>query len=94
VRSARRDWVAVQTRGTNIEAAMASQVTTSHGLSWHGRRFTVAIGRHTTTVTLDSGRILPVKTGSTTHDVGSGRTLAVVTRRPDLSHATDAVRCG
>jgi len=65
-----------------------------HGLSWHGRRFTVAIGQHTTAITLNSGGILPVKTGFTTHHVGSGRTLVVVTRRPDLAHATDAVGCG
>ena len=65
-----------------------------HGLSWHGRRFTVAIGQHTTAITVDSDGILPVKTGSTTHHVGSGRTLVVVTRRPDLAHTTDTVRCG
>jgi trehalose/maltose hydrolase-like predicted phosphorylase len=65
-----------------------------HGLTWHGRRFTVAIGPHTTTVTLTSGAALPVETPTGLRHVGAGRTLTMVTRRPDLSVTTDAVRCG
>ncbi|MBF6557777.1 MAG: glycoside hydrolase family 65 protein [Acidimicrobiales bacterium] len=64
-----------------------------HGLAWHGRRFTVAIGQHTTAITLDSGAILPVKTGSTTRNVRSGHPLMIATGRPDLVHTPDAIRC-
>jgi hypothetical protein len=65
-----------------------------HDLSWHGRRFTVAIGQRTTTVTLDSGADLPVETNGRLRHVGAGQTLTIVTRRPDLSPTNDAVRCG
>ena len=63
-------------------------------LSWHGRRFTVAIGAQTTTVTLNSGAPLPVSTPSGTNIVATGQTLTLVTRRPDLTPTSDAVRCG
>jgi hypothetical protein len=65
-----------------------------HDLSWHGRRFTVAIGQRTTTVTLNSGAELPVETHGRLRHVGAGQTLTIVTRRPDLSKTNDAVRCG
>jgi len=74
-----------------------------HDVSWHGRRFTVAIGPRTTTVTLTSGASLLVATGAArTRPIAkgralfleTGRTLTIATRRPDLSATTDAVRCG
>src|SRR5580658_5046894 len=65
-----------------------------HDLAWHGRRFTVAIGPRTTTVTLNSGPALPLRTGAGVRSIGPGRTLTVATRRPDLSPTDDAVRCG
>lgn len=65
-----------------------------HGLSWHGRRFTVSIGQHNTSVTLDSGATLPVSTASGVRTVGSGHTLTIPTRRPDLAPTSDALRCG
>jgi trehalose/maltose hydrolase-like predicted phosphorylase len=65
-----------------------------HNLSWHGRRFTLAIGRRTTTVTLNSGAALPVETNGRVRGVGTGRRLTINTRRPDLAVTNDAVRCG
>jgi hypothetical protein len=65
-----------------------------HGMSWHGRRFTVSIGQHTTSITLDSGATMPVSTSSGVRTVGSGHTLTLPTRRPDLEPTTDALRCG
>jgi trehalose/maltose hydrolase-like predicted phosphorylase len=65
-----------------------------HDLSWHGRRFTMAIGQHTTSVTLNSGTALPLKVNGHIRNVAIGQTLTTVTRRPDLSSTNDAVRCG
>lgn len=65
-----------------------------HGLSWHGRRFTMAIGPRTTTVTLNRGAALPLEIGGRIRHVGTGRTLTIATRRPALSGTTDTVRCG
>jgi trehalose/maltose hydrolase-like predicted phosphorylase len=65
-----------------------------HDLSWHGRRFTVAIGRRTTTLTVQSGAALPVTTPSGRHTVAPGHSLTIDTRRPDLTPTKDEVRCG
>jgi trehalose/maltose hydrolase-like predicted phosphorylase len=65
-----------------------------HDLSWHGRRFTIAIGPHTTTVTLNSGATLSIETGSRLRHLSRGQTLTIVTGRPDRSPTTDVVRCG
>ena len=65
-----------------------------HNLSWHGRRFTVSIGPRITSVTLDRGTALPVRTSAGVRTVESGRTLIIATRRPDLAPTTDALRCG
>jgi trehalose/maltose hydrolase-like predicted phosphorylase len=64
-----------------------------HGLSWHGRRFSVAIDQKATSVTLTSGATMPVTTASGTHEIESGQSLSIPTRRPDLVPTTDAVRC-
>src|SRR5664279_1374649 len=65
-----------------------------HGMSWHGRRFTVSIGQHTTSITLDSGATMPVSTSSGVRTVGSGHTLTIPTRRTDLAPTSDDLRCG
>ena len=65
-----------------------------HDLSWHGRRFTLAIGPRTTTVTLHAGAELPVETDGVLHHVRVGQPLTLATRRPDLSPTSDVVRCG
>jgi trehalose/maltose hydrolase-like predicted phosphorylase len=62
-------------------------------LSWHGRRFTVAIGPRTTAVTLSGGGTLPVEAGARVRRIHAGQTLTIATRRPDLSATDDVVRC-
>jgi trehalose/maltose hydrolase-like predicted phosphorylase len=65
-----------------------------HDLSWHGRRFTLAIGPKTTSITLVNGAAMPVATSSGSREVVPGQPLTLPTRRPDLVATTDAVRCG
>jgi len=65
-----------------------------HDLSWHGRRFTVAIGPRFTSVTLNSGAALPLKTGDRIRRINTGRTLTLGTRRPDFAVTDDAALCG
>ncbi len=65
-----------------------------HGLGWHGRRFTVAIGSQTTTISLNSGNVLPIRTDSGTRTISAGQSLTVATQRPDLAPTRDLVRCG
>jgi trehalose/maltose hydrolase-like predicted phosphorylase len=62
-------------------------------LSWRGRVFTVSIGQGSTTVTLESGPPLPVRTASGLHQVSVGQSLRIPTARPDLKKTSDAVRC-
>jgi trehalose/maltose hydrolase-like predicted phosphorylase len=64
-----------------------------HGVAWHGRRFTVAVGATSTRVTLDSGVRLPVAAAGNTHLVQQGRPLVLPTRRPDLTPTGDLARC-
>jgi hypothetical protein len=63
------------------------------GLSWHGRRFTIAVGRSATTVTLQSGPPLPVTTPAGRRVVTRGRALRIPTRRPDRVPTADVLRC-
>ncbi len=65
-----------------------------HDLSWHGRRFTVAIGPRSTSVTLNSGAALPLKSGDRIRHINTGRTLTLGTRRPDLAVTDDVALCG
>ncbi len=65
-----------------------------HDLSWHGRRLTMAVGPHTTSITLDRGPAVPVSTPSGRRTVGAGQTITIPTRRPDLASTSDALRCG
>ena len=63
-------------------------------VAWHGRRFSVAIGARTTSVTLDSGPPLPLSTPAGRELVRSGHPYSFATARPDLVSTADAVRCG
>jgi trehalose/maltose hydrolase-like predicted phosphorylase len=78
-----------------LDPSLTSQLTgvVLHGLAWHGRRFTVSVGQTNTTVTLDSGSSLPIRTAGVTHSVTQATALTVPTRRPDRTPTTDLVRC-
>jgi trehalose/maltose hydrolase-like predicted phosphorylase len=64
-----------------------------HNLRWQGRTFTVAIGQQRTTVTLQSGAPLPIRTPAGVRRVFRGHALMLTTRRPDLIASSDLVRC-
>ena len=64
-----------------------------HGIQWHGRSITVAVGASNTTVTLDSGNAMPLLVRGTTRTLSPGTPLRISTRRPDLAPTSDAVRC-
>ncbi len=64
-----------------------------HNLSWRGRIFTISVGPSTTTVTLQAGDALPVRTSGGLHAVTVGHVLRIPTARPDLTKTSDAVRC-
>jgi trehalose/maltose hydrolase-like predicted phosphorylase len=66
---------------------------TLEGLKWRGRTFDVRIGATTTTVTLRSGAALPVRARGVDYSVGSGGSLSLPTRRPDLAPTTNLARC-
>jgi trehalose/maltose hydrolase-like predicted phosphorylase len=81
--------------GVDLGPALTGQLggEVLHRLMWHGRVFTLAVGPHTTTVTVQSGGSLPVTVAGVTHTVATGGTFITPTRRPDLSHTTDLARC-
>jgi trehalose/maltose hydrolase-like predicted phosphorylase len=54
---------------------------TLRGLAYQGRRFTVAIGAKTTTVTLDSGAAVPVEADDKTVTLRQGAPRTLTTRR-------------
>ena len=66
---------------------------TLRDLSWRGRRFTIAVGRHATRVTLLAGAPLPLSTPRGRRTVSKGHPLTLATARPDLKATRDAVRC-
>jgi len=65
-----------------------------HGLWWHGRHFTVAVGLTDTTVSLQGGAPLPLLIGSGLRVVTVGHGVTIATRRPDLVPTGDVARCG
>lgn len=89
--------------GLRFEAAdvrLAPSITSQLGgvtlnnLNWQGRTFTVAVGQHTTTVTLTNGPALPLSTPGGARTVAPGQSLRIPTARPDLKATSDALRCG
>ena len=65
-----------------------------HDLSWHGRRFTVTVGRAQSAVVLSSGAPLTIGTPAGRRVVRVGRPLKLATARPDLARTGDLARCG
>jgi trehalose/maltose hydrolase-like predicted phosphorylase len=64
------------------------------GLHWHGRTFDLSIGPRRTTVTVRSGKPMPVRVaGRRARTVRRGTPLVVGTRRPDLDPTSDLARC-
>jgi len=78
-----------------LDPSLTSQLpgVVLHQLHWRGRTFDVKIGQRQTTVTLDSGAALPVKTGGKIQKVSAGAPLTIPTRRPDLAPTANPLRC-
>jgi trehalose/maltose hydrolase-like predicted phosphorylase len=78
-----------------LDPSLTSQLpgVVLHQLHWRGRTFDVKVGQRQTTVTLESGAPLPVKTGGQIHKVRAGAPLTIPTRRPDLTPTTNSLRC-
>ena len=66
---------------------------TLRNMAWQGRTFTVHIGPHETSVTLNSGDSLPVLTPGGAKTVRPGAALILPTRRADLQPTDDLSRC-
>ena len=66
---------------------------TLRDLAWRGRRFTVRIAAHRTTVTLLSGRPMTIVTPQGKGLVSRDVKLVMHTARPDLAPSSDALRC-
>ncbi len=62
-------------------------------LSWQGRKFTMEIGPHQTTVRLLNGAAMPVEVRGQSKNLRPGQQLKVPTRRPDLAPTIDLARC-
>jgi hypothetical protein len=60
---------------------------------WHGRTFTVSVGRRRTTVALSSGAPLPLSTPKGRRVVPSGGTMSLRTAQPQAAPTRDLVRC-
>jgi hypothetical protein len=54
----------------------------------------VAVGDHTTTVSLSHGPSLPLATPTGRRTVSAGHSITLRTARPDLTPTSDVVRCG
>jgi len=83
-------------QNVQLDPSITSQLpgVVLRGISWHGRRFTIAIGQRRTTVTLQAGPPLAVNTPGGPRVVTKRRALTLPTRRPDLTRTADLVRCG
>ncbi len=64
-----------------------------HRIAWHGRLLTIAIGRSTTRVTLESGPRMTIGVRGTSRMLRPGGAITVRTRRPDTRSTADVVRC-
>ncbi len=65
-----------------------------HGIRWHHRTLTVAVGPNRTTVTLDHGSPMTVDTPHGPEHLVTGSPIDLATRRPDRMRTTDLARCG
>jgi len=66
---------------------------TLRNMAWQGRTFTMHIGPKETTVTLNSGAPLPVRTPGGAKTVQPGGALVMPTRRSDLQPTDNLARC-
>ncbi len=75
-----------------LSGALGGEVL--RNVRWHGRTFTVTIGRSQTTVSLQSGAPLPLSTPHGRRTVSRGASVSLPTARPQATPTSDLVRCG
>jgi trehalose/maltose hydrolase-like predicted phosphorylase len=85
----------MQAHTVAVDPAITSQLrgVVLHRVAWHGRHFTISIGRSTATITLDNGAPMTVTVRGHQHRLASGHPVTISTRRPDLRATSDVVRC-
>jgi hypothetical protein len=66
---------------------------TLRGIRYHGRRMTIAIGAHRTTVTLTSGMPIALTSPSGVFMLQPNQPIELPTERPDLDPTGDLARC-
>jgi trehalose/maltose hydrolase-like predicted phosphorylase len=83
------------TSSVSLDPSLPPQLpgVTLTNLVWHGRRFTVAVGRSTTTVIDLGGGALPLSTPAGPKTVPAGGSVTIPTRRPDQQPTSDLARC-
>lgn len=69
------------------------QGITLHGVRYQGRTLTIAIGPRATTVTMDAGEPVAVKTPEGLRTLRVGQPLRLRTARPDLDPTRNLARC-
>ncbi len=79
----------LNTGGVTLAPSLTREIggITLHDVHYRGRVFTVSIGQHVTTLTLQSGAPLTVNGHTVTH------TLTMATARPDRTPSSDPLRC-
>jgi hypothetical protein len=84
-----------ETSDVRLAPSLTSQLpgVVLRNLSRRGSLFTVSVGQRTTTVMLQSGPPLPVRTSAGLRVVSAGQVLRISTAGPDLTRSADAVRC-
>jgi trehalose/maltose hydrolase-like predicted phosphorylase len=85
----------MQQHGVELDPMLTGQLggVVLHRVAWHGRHFTVSIGRTSTRVTLDGGRAMALLGRGTRHELSAGHPVTMSTRRPDLTRTTNPLRC-
>ena len=70
-----------------------AQGITLHGVRYQGRTLTIAIGARVTTVTMQAGEPVTLKTPDGMRTLGVGRPVQLPTARPDLDPTSNLARC-
>jgi trehalose/maltose hydrolase-like predicted phosphorylase len=81
--------------GIELDPSLPPQLQglTLNGLQWQGRVFAMRITRDKTTVTLTSGKAIPVTTRAGQRMLQPGAPLVLETRKPDLQPTDNLARC-
>jgi trehalose/maltose hydrolase-like predicted phosphorylase len=82
--------------GVDVDPSLPPQLNDGvkvSGIRWQGRQFTAEIGPEQTTLTLNQGTPLPIRTPTHAYSLRIGSPLTVATRRPDLRPTKNVALC-